>query len=235
MRAARILDWCALKLGDRPDCCRRAYLFWERLEIEPGTSEKTNDDERPWLLRARGGDAVMGALSPLPQMSIVHGEAAGPNSFAGLDWLAAVNLGFSTALSLIGLLFVGDLVSHLWRDRRKHRLDHPVTMFPLILPLLAAGIMLRKRAAAAVLWKWSADDPVGTSFALTLQRFIDPAADALQFAALALAILSARSLIAQLRRAGWAVPIWPSLPMLKRPAILFAMSMIATVGLVMMR
>ncbi len=176
----------------------------------------------------------MGALTP-SQMSIVHGEAAGPASFAGLDWLVALNLGFSTALFLIGVLFAGDLVSHLWRNRHKDRLDHPVTMFRLILLLLAAGIVLRKGAAAAVLWKWSPDDPVGTSFALTLQRFIDPAADALQFAALALAIVSARSLIAQLRRAGWAVPIWQSLPMLKRPAILSAMSMIAAVGVVLTR
>ncbi len=35
IHAARILDWGALKLGDGPDHCLRAYLFWKRLEIEP--------------------------------------------------------------------------------------------------------------------------------------------------------------------------------------------------------
>lgn len=174
------------------------------------------------------------ALTPT-QWSIAHGAAAGPGSFAGLDWLVAVNLGFSTALFLIALLFAGDLVGHLWRNRKRDRFDHPVTTFRLVLLLIASGIVLRKGAAAGVLWKWSPDDPVGTSMALVLQRFIDPAADALQFMALALAIVSARSLIDQLRRVPWQVPIWQALPMLRRPAILTVMSFAAAAGVVFTR
>lgn len=35
LRVAKAIDWCALRLGDGPDHCRRAYDFWKRLEIEP--------------------------------------------------------------------------------------------------------------------------------------------------------------------------------------------------------
>jgi len=32
LRAAAVIDWCAVKLGDRPDHCLRAYLFYSRLD-----------------------------------------------------------------------------------------------------------------------------------------------------------------------------------------------------------
>lgn len=31
-RMARVIDWCALQLGDEPDHCLRAYLFYRPLE-----------------------------------------------------------------------------------------------------------------------------------------------------------------------------------------------------------
>ena len=34
IRAASIIDWCAVRLGDGPDHCLRAYLFWRALEID---------------------------------------------------------------------------------------------------------------------------------------------------------------------------------------------------------
>jgi hypothetical protein len=33
IRMARVIDWCARRLGDGPDHCRRAFMFWHRLEI----------------------------------------------------------------------------------------------------------------------------------------------------------------------------------------------------------
>lgn len=182
------------------------------------------------------GSLALAARELTPtQWSIAHGAPSGPGSFAGMDWLVALNLGFSTALFLIALLFASDLVGHLWRNRSRDRFDHPVTTFRFVLLLLAVGIMLRKGAAAAVLWKWSPGDPIGTSVALTLQRFVDPVADGVQFIALALAIISARTLIDQLRRTPWSVPIWQALPLLKRPAILTVMSFAAATGVVLTR
>jgi hypothetical protein len=31
-RAARVIDWGAMRLGDAPEHCHRAYLFYSRLE-----------------------------------------------------------------------------------------------------------------------------------------------------------------------------------------------------------
>jgi len=174
------------------------------------------------------------ALTPA-QLSIAYADRVGPSSFAGKEWLVALNLGSATALFLIALLFAGDLVGHLWRNRKRDRFDHPVTTFRVILLLLTSGIVMRKGAAAAVLWKWSPDDPVGTNVALVLQRFVDPIADTVQFLALALAIMSARTLVNQLRRTPWHIPIWQSLPLLSRPAILAVMSFVAAAGVVLTR
>lgn len=35
LRVGAIIDWLATLVGDEPDHCLRAYLFWRRLEIEP--------------------------------------------------------------------------------------------------------------------------------------------------------------------------------------------------------
>lgn len=181
-----------------------------------------------------GLSAAAGALTPA-QLSIATAPASGPASFAGRDWLVTINLGSATALFLIALFFSGDLVGHLWRNRRHDRFDHPVTIFRVILLMFTTGIVLRKGAAAAVLWKWNPADPVGTSIALTAQRFVDPIADVIQALALFLIIVTIRSLVEQLRRSGWRVPIWQALPLLSRHAIVAVMSFVAAAGVVLTR
>ncbi|PZT91698.1 MAG: hypothetical protein DI637_01500 [Citromicrobium sp.] len=68
----------------------------------------------------------------ITEATIAMSDSAGPGSFAGNDWLVAVNLGFSTALFLIAALFCADLIKRLWLNRDKDRLDHPVTVFRVI-------------------------------------------------------------------------------------------------------
>ena len=37
-RTARMIDWAALRLGDGPGHCFRAYLFYGRLDVDAGTN-----------------------------------------------------------------------------------------------------------------------------------------------------------------------------------------------------
>ncbi|WP_374406527.1 hypothetical protein [Pelagerythrobacter sp.] len=167
--------------------------------------------------------------------NVASASRVGPSSFDGHDWLVIFNLGSSTALFLIALLFSVDLGKRIYVNRRRDGWDHPVTVFRVVLLLLSAGIVLRNAARAAVLWKWDPSDPFGTSFTLTVQRFVDPVADLLQLSAIALAIVTAPTLINQLRKVPWLVPIRQSLPELMRPATLAAMSFVAAFGVVVTR
>lgn len=178
--------------------------------------------------------AAAGGLTPA-QVSIANAGSAGPNSFAGLEWLVALNLGSATALVLVGLFFASQFVAGLWRNRYKDRYNHPVTAFRGMMLAFILGGVLRSTGRAAVLWKWNPADPVGTSAMLTAQRFLDPVADGFIYFGFFLAAIATPTLIAQLRRSGWEVPIWQSLPMLRRPAILTALSFMAAAGVVWTR
>lgn len=169
------------------------------------------------------------------QAAIAMADNAGPSSFGGFDWLIALNLGMSTALALIAAMFCADLVKRLWMNRNKDRRDHPVTIFRLIMLLVGAGIFIRKGAAAAVLWKWNPADPSGTQAFLTAQRMIDPLADILHLSALALAIVTAATLIDQLRKFPWRIPIRHSLSELARPLLFASLSFMAAFGVVLTR
>ena len=175
-------------------------------------------------------------MPPNPSLAaIASAPSSGPWSFAGNDWLTAWNLGSSTALAIIAILFALDTGRHLWRNRKRDRWNHPVTIFRGFCLLIAVALILRKITAAYVLWKWNPGDPVGTNAAMILQRWIDPISDLLYLAAIALIILSARTLVDQLRKHPWKVPIVEYLPLLRRPLILSVISLIAAYGVVVTR
>ena len=108
-------------------------------------------------------------------------------------------------------------------------------VFRLMLLTFGAAIVMRKGAAAAVLWQWNPTKPDATAFVLYLQRIIDPIADVLQMVAFGLSFAAATTLIKQLRREPWKVPIWESLDRLKRPTLFALFSLIAAFGVVWTR
>lgn len=171
----------------------------------------------------------------LGQAAIALSDTAGPASYGGSASLVALNLGFSTALTLIAALFCADLIKRLWVNRHSDRHDHPVTVFRVVMLLVGGGIFIRKGVAAAVLWKWNPADPAGTHAFLTVQRFLDPVADVLHLLAIGLAIATARTMIDQLRKVPWLLPIRQSFAELRIPATLAALSFIAAYGVVLTR
>lgn len=176
--------------------------------------------------------------SSLAAQAVVMGpQSAAPPSFDGHGWLVVGNLGLFTAGCIIGAMFVCEQVRHLWRNRKRDAWGHPVTIWRLILLGLFAAMTLRCGAAAAVLWRWSPADPVGSGWVLTMQRFLDPVALAIGLASLAAAVLASPGIVTQLRR----TPppdrreMWLAVPQLKRPAMVAAMSLIAAIGVVSTR
>lgn len=156
-------------------------------------------------------------------------------SFDGHGWLVMVNLAFFTGVTIIGAMLAWEQVKHLWRNRARDFRDHPVTIWRLTGLSLFLGLTLRCGVAAAALWKWDPADPAGTGWVLTLQRFIDPVALCFGLTTMLLFTLSARGMADQLRREPLAVDMWLSLPMLRRPLTILALSTAAAVGVVATR
>lgn len=160
---------------------------------------------------------------------------AAPPSFDGHGWLVVVNLAFFTAVAIIGAMFACEQVRHLWRNRHRDTVKHPVTIWRLMGLLLFTAAALRCGAAAAMLWKWNPQDPGGTGWVLTMQRFVDPIALTFGVAAMAIFVLSARGVVDQLRREPPAKAMWLSVPQLRRPAYIALLSLIAAIGVVSTR
>lgn len=158
-----------------------------------------------------------------------------PPSFDGHGWLVVINLAFFTAMAVIAASFWWEQVKALWRYRRRDRLGHPVTIWRWMGFCLFLAISLRCGVGAWALWRWNPGDPAGTAAALTLQRFVDPVALAFGLCAMTLFMLSARGMVPQLRREPLELRMWASLPMLKRPAMILAASMLAAIGVVSLR
>lgn len=168
-------------------------------------------------------------------MSPTASIAAGPPSFDGQGWLFVVNLWTFTAGFYLTLMFVAWQGWHIWRNRRRDGLRHPVTIWRVTGFLMAAGLCLRCGGEAFNLWSWDPRLPEQMARALTFKRFVDPVAWSLGMAGLTLFSLSARGLVPQLRKQPFAVPIWASLPMLKRPAAVVALTLVASIGVVTFR
>ncbi|WP_230769543.1 hypothetical protein [Sphingomonas sp. Leaf4] len=158
-----------------------------------------------------------------------------PPSFDGHGWLVVINLAMMTAAFVLATMMVVDLIRHVWRRRRTDRRSHPVTLWRLTILCFAVGIAVRSMGAAAVLWGWNPLQPGETATLLLLQRLLDPIALAAGLTGLALAYVSAPGMVWQLRRRPFPIDFWTALPLLKRPAIIVALSAIAAIGVVVTR
>lgn len=174
--------------------------------------------------------------SSLAELAIAMGPGSpAPPSFDGHGWLVVANLAVFTAMFVIATMFAADQVKMLWRNRKRDTWAHPVTIWRLLGLCLFLHGTLRYGTGAAVLWIWNPVDPESTAAALTMQRFIDPLAALFGLAAMCLFTLSAKGLVAQLRREPLEVDIWLSLPMLRRPALIAVASLVAAIGVVSLR
>lgn len=174
--------------------------------------------------------------SSLAEQAVAMGPATvAPPSFDGQGWLVVINLAAFTFAFLLCAMLAVKWIGDIWRNRKRDTLDHPVTIWRGIgIALTLAGV-LRFGIAAAVLWGWNPLDPVGTAAVLTLQRYVDPIAAALGIGGLATFFLSERGMVDQLRKEPFPLNMWASLPMLKRPAFLAVICLIAAIGVVSTR
>ncbi|MGA1799766.1 hypothetical protein VH567_13415 [Sphingomonas sp. 4RDLI-65] len=76
---------------------------------------------------------------------------------------------------------------------------------------------------------------MATGWYLTLKCFINPFALLFGVTGLGMLYLSSRGMVARLRRRPFPIDIWASLPMLKRPAAIGLLSLIAAIGVVSTR
>jgi hypothetical protein len=158
-----------------------------------------------------------------------------PPSFDGHGWLVVLNLAVMTFATVVALMFAVDAIRAWHRNRSVDRPSHPVSIWRWAGFCFAMGIFLTRGADAVVLWNWNIRDPAGTGWWLTFQRFIDPIAMSFGLTGLALLYLSARGMVVQLRRRPFPIDMWSSLPMLKRPAYIALLSLIAAIGVVSTR
>ncbi|MBI0475014.1 hypothetical protein D9601_06520 [Sphingomonas sp. MA1305] len=158
-----------------------------------------------------------------------------PPSFDGHGWLVVVNLAGMTFTCIVAAMFAYDALAAMLRNNGRDLPNHPVTIWRRAGFCFAAGIAVRTFFAAVALWNWNPRDPIGTGWFLTLQRFADPIALAFGLAGLGMFYLSAPGMVAHLRRKPFPIAMWASLPMLRRPAAIALLSLIAAVGVVSTR
>ena len=172
----------------------------------------------------------------LAAQAVAKGPATlAPPSFDGHGWLVVINLAGMTFACIVAIMFAYDAVQAILRNRGRDMKNHPVSIWRRAGLCFAAGIAIRTGVAAVCLWNWDPRDPTGTAWFLTLQRFVDPIALACGLAGLCILYLSAPGMVAQLRRRPFPIAMWASLPMLRRPAAIALLSLIAAVGVVSTR
>ena len=162
-------------------------------------------------------------------------QAVTPSGFDGQGWLFVINLWSFTAGFYLTLMFVAWQGWHIWRNRGRDGPRDPVTIWRITGLLLATGFCLRCGGEAFNLWSSVGRVPAEMARALTFKRFVDPLAWSLGMAGLTLFSLSAGSMVHQLRKRPFEVPLWASLPMLRRPAAVVALTLIASIGVVTFR
>jgi hypothetical protein len=168
--------------------------------------------------------------------AIVNGpHTVAPPSFDGQGWLVVINLAWFTAGFVLFAMLAVSASRDLWRCRRLDMIDHPVTVLRIATLLLGVAGTIRFGAEAATLWGWNPRDPSATALLLVAKRMLDPIAATFGLAAIALLYLSKGSMEEQLRRRPFPVRLWASLPMLKRPAAVVALSLVAAAGMVLTR
>lgn len=158
-----------------------------------------------------------------------------PPSFDGQGWLVVINLAVMTAAMVLATMMAVDLIRHVWRRRAIDKRRHPVTVWRATIFCFATGMAIRCCGAAIVLWGWNPAKPTDTGGLLLLQRLMDPVAVAFGLSGLALAYMAAPGMVKQLRRRPHPVDFWTALPLLKRPAAIVGLSLLAALGVVATR
>lgn len=160
---------------------------------------------------------------------------AAPPSFDGHGWLVVLNLAAATFATVIAIMFVVDAVRGIVRNWGKDLRNHPVTIWRWAGLCFALGIAITRGGSAMALWNWDPRNPTGTGWFLTLQRFLDLPAMCFGVAGLGILYLTSRGMVPQLRRRPLPIQLWASLPMLRRPAGIALLSLIAAIGMVSTR
>lgn len=174
--------------------------------------------------------------SSLAAQAVAGGPATvAPPSFDGHGWLVVINLACMTFATVVALMFAIDAIRAARRNRGRDLPSHPVSIWRRAGFCFAMGIFITRGFGALVLWNWDPLKPAATGWYLTLQRFADLPAMAFGLAGLAFFYLSAPGMTAQLRRRPFPIDMWASLPMLKRPAWIALLSLIAALGVVSTR
>lgn len=174
--------------------------------------------------------------SSLGAIAIVNGPGTlAPPSFDGMGWLVVLNLAAMTAAFFFASALAANMARELWVHRQYDQWRHPVSLWRWAGFLIGFAGTFRFGAEALVLWGWNPMAPDATAFYTTLKRFLDPVAALAVVAFMALFKLSERGMVAQLRRRPLPIDMWASLPMLRRPTIIAALSLVAAVGVVTLR
>lgn len=160
---------------------------------------------------------------------------AAPPSFDGHGWLVVLNLAAATFATVIAIMFAVDAIRAIHRNWGKDLRNHPVTIWRWAGLCFAMGIAITRGASAMALWNWDPRNPTGTGWFLTLQRFLDLPAMCFGVAGLGILYLTSRGMVPQLRRRPLPIQLWASLPMLRRPAGIALLSLIAAIGVVSTR
>lgn len=153
-----------------------------------------------------------------------------PVSFGDDGRLYALNLFLMTAFTSLGLMLAGRMARAIWRDRRRDRMRHPLSIWRLGWLLAGLAVFLRCGAEAANLWAWNPADPVTTAQVLMAKRWVDPAALVLGAGWMTLVTLADAGMQEQLLKRPYPVNMWASLPALRRPAAVVLLSLVAAIG-----
>lgn len=174
--------------------------------------------------------------SSLAAQAVAGGpHTAAPPSFDGHGWLVVINLVVMTGALVMATTTVAGLVGDAWRTRRRDRRNDPIAIWRWPLICFAVGMALRTGTEALILWGWNPLDPVKTGWLQTFKRFADPVSVGCGLVALAVIELSKRGMAQQMLKRPFPINMWASLPMLKRPAMVCLLALIAAIGVVSTR
>lgn len=166
----------------------------------------------------------------MPTAFLSHAAPALPASFEGDGRLYALNLFLMTAFTCLGAMLAGSMARAIRVHRRTDRPRHPVTVWRAAWAMAGGAVFLRCGGEAAYLWAWSPADPALAVRVLLAKRWLDPLALLLAAGWMALVILSRDAMERQLAKQPFPVPMWASLPALRRPAAVVLLSLVAAVG-----
>lgn len=158
-----------------------------------------------------------------------------PTSFDNDGLLYGINLFLMTAFMSLGMMMAAAMARAIWVNRHCDLPLHPVTIWRTAWLLAGAAAFLRCGTEAINLWAWSPADPVTTAHVLMGKRWIDPLALLFASGWMVLVNLADAGMTVQLRKQPYPVPMWASLPSLRRPIAIVLLSLFAAVGVAVTR